>query len=195
MPESRKRHRSKNHKRPPASNLTDPNQEILDIKQILKIQIANILLVLIIFSLSSLKGPTFREEFFQKVPIPLIVLYIIAFLLFTAKSTWVAVEYFFGGKRRNLPYLKRMLRRDLILSVFILAVAVFVQSYVYSVPKKLAEFISAHVPGIGDRLSSIVSFMATATISGVIGNFAYDLLKRIVRKMSRGKNPAKKKYQ
>jgi hypothetical protein len=79
-------------------------------------------------------------------------------------------------------------------SVFLLALAIFINVMVW-VPilyangyiNRLSNLLPSK-QALGDKASLAIAFGLGAIISGVLGNFAYDILKYIFRKMAQGKS-------
>jgi hypothetical protein len=77
--------------------------------------------------------------------------------------------------------------------IFLLALAIFINVLAW-VPILYANGYIARLlnllPGkeeLGDKVSLVIAFGLGAIISGVLGNFAYDILKHLFKKMVRGK--------
>ena len=77
-------------------------------------------------------------------------------------------------------WVKRWFAVKMSLSILMLSISVFLAIYVLGVVDAISDFIRAHWQSASNRMVNVASSVVSIILSGVIGNFAYDLLKRLV---------------
>ncbi|MDQ3816358.1 MAG: hypothetical protein M3362_01550 [Acidobacteriota bacterium] len=83
-------------------------------------------------------------------------------------------------KKEGRKRARKFIRWMVVLSIFSLALSIFPSLYVSGFTDKAASLISQYFPELSTKAKEVASYLITALLSGVIGNFAYDILKRIV---------------
>lgn len=149
-----------------------------------KLLIASLVVVILTAIGTHLINAKSREEIFQRVPLPVIVIYISALFLLTAKGTLVAVVYYFGGK--TFQQLKVLFRWDFISGVFIFSAVLLQLSYLYGIPDKIFLLFRTLIPAVGEQINTSLSTIVTWALSGIIGNFAYAVLTKLVLRRRKG---------
>jgi hypothetical protein len=108
-----------------------------------------------------------------------VAMFSLGFLLLSAHILISVLEY-----KHPLTLTEKWVRRwfavKMSSSVLMLSICVFLTIYVFGVVDAISAFIRAHWQSASNLMVSVVSTLASFIISGVIGNFAYDVLKRLV---------------
>jgi hypothetical protein len=77
-------------------------------------------------------------------------------------------------------WMKRWFAWKMVISILMLTTCVFLIIYVLGVVDAISAFISVHWSSASILVVNTFSTILSLMLSGIIGNFAYDLLKRIV---------------
>jgi len=83
-------------------------------------------------------------------------------------------------------WLKRWYMLHVFISSLLLAVPIFTVAYRFGAVDAISALINAYWQGVSKWAADSISSVVTVVLSGVAGNFAYDMLKRLVlRKIRR----------
>jgi divalent metal cation (Fe/Co/Zn/Cd) transporter len=192
IPKKRKRNRQRYKSN---SGTHEPNKADIEGSETLsalKLQLVSLTVVILIAIGTSFIRAKSREEIFLRVPPPVIIIFIFAMLLLIAKATWITMEYYFG--ERTHQQLKRLFLWDFISGVFIFSAVLLELSYLYGIPGKIAILFRSLIPTMGEKINISLSTIISWTLSGIIGNFAYAMLTKLVSRLMKGESKESLKH-
>jgi hypothetical protein len=74
-----------------------------------------------------------------------------------------------------------------LLSILSLTLIILPSLYLLGFTEAIIAFVNTHFPNLGKKTGEAISYMLTILFSGVCGNFAYDLLKRLASRLIRSR--------
>jgi hypothetical protein len=94
----------------------------------------------------------------------------------------------------NHELFRRMLLWRIAIDSASICVGLSTVLYAVGITPAVAAFLASHIPAITGTVSNIVSTLIVWVLSGVVGNFAYDMLKKALTKRSNAskENPLQK---
>ena len=127
----------------------------------------------------------------QLPPIPKLTFNILTYLLPIIGIAQVFIFWRFFILSKKGPYFKssdaeyliKLTRWQVAISIIALAVVAIPLLYISGFTEKTAVLIGSRFPNLGPRVSAAASYIITIVVSGVIGNFAYDVLRRLIARL------------
>lgn len=83
------------------------------------------------------------------------------------------------GQRGDYVYLKKVARLQVVVATIALSNIIIAPLYATGIAEKISKFLFSLFPKMRLDLNTIVVYLLAVIAAGVIGNFAYDILKRL----------------
>lgn len=157
---------------------------------ILRLQAIDILISITTIATLLFLSTNFSQTFIDSHPHMGFIIFpagfVITFLVaITLSSRRVYARKFFSGTMTE-QWMKRWYKLKMIRSVLMLTIASFLVIYRFGVVDIIAAFIRMHWSSASNWMVNAISTIISLTFSGIVGNFAYDMLKRIVLRKKKG---------
>jgi hypothetical protein len=126
---------------------------------------------------------TISQNFIDSHPHASTIFSIVYGLSLLLISYWAILMYFLAQKHplaRTKQWVLRWFKWKMPTSVLMLTIWTFLNIYVLGVVDIISSFISTHWSSASNWMVNAISTIISLAFSGIVGNFGYDLLKRIV---------------
>jgi hypothetical protein len=125
----------------------------------------------------------YHLDFIHKLPFPLVSLYTVCFFLSVAllSSMTKKLERSMSRMRTDEMYSRKAAIILILYSFVPLTIFCIPLIYYSGVINTLAIYLNSQIPILGVTFNSLLLSFLSILISGVVGNAAYDLLKRIIK--------------
>jgi uncharacterized membrane protein len=179
---TKRRRHSRKPKKLVRPNTQDNPTDFSWIKRLSIFGISNLILMTVVVIYNWRHGYTF--SFIYELPLPIVTLYLMVFILSLS-----ILNSMVNKLQQSMPRMKtdtRYARKSalILMSYSLLPFGLLCMPLIYSsgIVNTLAIYLHSRIPALGEKFYNLFLSFLTMLISGIIGNAAYDLLKRIGRR-------------